>query len=944
MFRRKLFASVAGLSGLAIAITGIALTPVTATAVDPCTISVTKGGLVPTYGANGDVEVTNYSIYCVAKFRTVANDYRFTVPAGITKIDYLVVGGGGGGASGGGGAGGVLMANDYSVTPGQAISVSVGRGGDGGTGGNGTSSLATKGADSSFAAITALGGGAGGANGVSGTIFNGASGGGSRFDCTSSNCGQGIAGTSVAGQGNNGGYSTYNSYGAGGGGGGAGGAGLNTTRNYIGGKGGIGLASDITGTSTYYGGGGGGGINNNHCQYVGVDENENLTFHSTTPSVNGGGPGGLGGGGRGSSWGYSCGTRGVMANATAGEPNTGGGGGGTDPEDIGAGAGGSGVVIVRWVSNVNLKTITFNSNVTPAQTASQVVGSGVATPLTPSSFARSGYVFMGWTAAQDGTGTLYADGDSFTTAADVTLYAKWAAGVTNTLTFNANGGTGTMANQTAGTSTAVTPNAFTRSNFTFIGWNTAANGSGFAYADGAIYSFQEDTTFYAQWQAVVPTYRVTFYGNGAGGGTTASQSASSSTPLNLNGFTRTGYNFLGWNTNYSSGSATYRDGQNYAFTSDVSLYAIWVIQANNNLVYDGNSSTGGSTASQTASSNTLLRANGFTRTGYTFINWNTAADGAGVSYESNYVYSFAAGLTLYAQWGENISISYDANTSDSGTTPTTQSTYVGSPGINLPLNSGNLRKAGYRLAGWNANSGGTGTPYALGASSIKFSATRVLYAQWTPAVYSVVYAPNGAASGTEPSKVTFTFGSTLTVARNTGLLEKPGFDFGGWSTAADGSGSKFEPEATNVSLTTDTVLFAVWVSRASVPQTSFEVVPITPPAVNIKPVVIVKPVTSSLGGFKGNSTTLTQSMKSAMKRLYSANSKFDTVVVSGFTTGSTKIKANAAIAKARAAKAAAYLKSIGFKGKLSSVTGKQTSSPSTRSGSVQIRFSNQPVK
>jgi uncharacterized repeat protein (TIGR02543 family) len=301
---------------------------------------------------------------------------------------------------------------------------------------------------------------------------------------------------------------------------------------------------------------------------------------------------------------------------------------------------------------------------------------------------------MGWTIAQDGSGTVYADGDAYTTSADVTLYAKWAAGVTKTITFDSNGGSGSMTAQVAGTSVSINPNEFTRSNYTFNGWNTAANGSGFAYPEGAIFSFQEDTTLYAQWQQIVATYRVTFYGNGASGGTTASQSASASTPLNLNGFTRTGYNFLGWHTNYSSGSASYLDGQNYAFTSDVSLYAIWVAQTNNNLVFDGNGSTSGSTATQTASSSTLLSANGYLKTGHTFRNWNTAANGTGVTYQSNYVYSFASGRTLYAQWGENITVSFNANGADSGNVPSTQSTYVGSPGINLPLNSGNLRKAG----------------------------------------------------------------------------------------------------------------------------------------------------------------------------------------------------------------------------------------------------------
>ena len=933
MKKNSLLASIAGLS---IALTGLAITPISATAVDPCPITVTKGGSAP---ANGDIEVTNYSIYCVAKFKTVASDYLFTVPAGISTLDYLVVGGGGGGASGGGGAGGVLMENDFSVTPGAAITVSVGRGGDGGTGGLSAVSLATKGSSSAFGNITALGGGHGGAAGSSSTDVSGASGGGSRFDCTGSYCGAGqIAGIGTQGQGNDGGYSTYNSYGAGGGGGGAGGAGLNTTRNYIGGKGGIGVISNITGADTYFGGGGGGGINNNHCQYVGVDANDNLTFHSTEPSINGGGPGGLGGGGRGSSWGYSCGTLGQMANATAGTPNTGGGGGGTDPEDINAGAGGSGVVILRWVSNINLKTITFNSNNTPAQTTTQTVGAGISTALTQNAFGRSGYVFMGWTAAADGTGTLYADGDSFSTSIDTTLYAKWAAGVTRTVTFDANGGTGTMATQTAGTSVGVNINRFTRANYTFNGWNTAANGSGFAYTDGAIYSFQEDTTFYAQWQAVVPTFRVTFYGNAASGGTTPTQAASANTQLNLNGFTRTGYNFLGWDTNYANSSATYLDGQNYAFTSDLSLYAIWVPQVNRDLIFDGNGSTGGSTATQTASSSTLLNTNGYTKTGHTFRSWNTAADGTGVSYQSNYVYSFAAGRTLFAQWGENIAITFDANSADSGSVPATQSTYVGSPGINLPLNSGNLKRAGYRLAGWNANSGGTGTPYALGASSINFTSNKTLYAQWTPAIYSVIYAPNGASAGVEPAPVTFTYGTTLTVARNTGQLEKPGYTFGGWSTAPDGTGVTFEPEAANVALSNDTVLFARWVSAASTPISNGT--PNNPPTSPIQIITAKSPKVLTVSGFKDGSALLTKSMQSRIDAFLSKYSGYKKLTVAGYTEGPTILKSDRALSSRRASAARTYIKSfLKYEAQIVTIIGSTSKVKSSSLRKVKITLS-----
>ena len=57
------------------------------------------------------------------------------------------------------------------------------------------------------------------------------------------------------------------------------------------------------------------------------------------------------------------------------------------------------------------------------------------------------------------------------------------------MTFNANGGTGTMANETDTAPTALTTNTFTRTGYTFAGWNTVAGGGGTAYADGATYPF-----------------------------------------------------------------------------------------------------------------------------------------------------------------------------------------------------------------------------------------------------------------------------------------------------------------------------------------------------------------------------------------------------------------------------------------------------------------------
>jgi uncharacterized repeat protein (TIGR02543 family) len=771
-------------------------TTATSLAGNPCTVTITKGGVATT---SSDVAITNYGIYCVATFKTVGSDYSFVVPSGTLKLDYLIVAGGGGGASGGGGGGGVLTANDYVVIPGTSLAIAVGGGGSGGSGGLSQALAGGKGSNSSLKDLIAIGGGGGGSAGAgTATSQDGGSGGGSRFDCDTVPCARwgtlGNAGKGVQGQGNSGGTATISSYGAGGGGGGAGGTGFNTTQPNVGGNGGPGIASSITGTSTYYGGGGGGGVNANcNCSIT-----------------NGGGQGGIGGGGTGSSYGYAGGTLGANANATAGTANTGGGGGGVDPEDTGGKPGGSGVVILRWVSTQSQKVLTLNSNTTSVQTSTQYFSAGIATPIALNSFTRLGFVFNGWNTAADGSGQSFSDGASAILLSDTSIYAQWAPGVTHAVTFNSNTGSGTMANQVASDSTALSTNAFTKSNSRFIGWNTKADGTGFNYIDTAIYSFAFDTTMYAQWQTIVPTFTVTFYGNGADGGSTASQTASSTTALNLNGYSLTGNNFLGWSTT-SNGAVAYQDGASYAFTSDTNLYAKWVTQANNTLSFDGNTSTSGSTAAQIASLSTRLNANGFVKTGYTFRNWNTASDGSGISYQSTYTYSFAAGLTLFAQWGQNITISYNSNTADSGSVPTSQSTYVGSPGVNLSLNTGRLLKSGNRLAGWNTQANGLGTPYALGASSVSFTVTTVLYAQWTAATYQVVYSGNGQTAGSEPSAQTFNVGTSVQISDNSGQLAKSGYTFSGWNTAPDGTGTTLTPAAT-VSLTSDTPLFAQWSS------------------------------------------------------------------------------------------------------------------------------------
>ena len=88
---------------------------------------------------------------------------------------------------------------------------------------------------------------------------------------------------------------------------------------------------------------------------------------------------------------------------------------------------------------------------------------------------------------------------------DATYTAQYSATarVFYTITFEPNGGTGEATTQTfeVGVDTALNPNPFTRTDYKFTGWNTAADGSGATYADkGAILELTGDMTLYAQWQ------------------------------------------------------------------------------------------------------------------------------------------------------------------------------------------------------------------------------------------------------------------------------------------------------------------------------------------------------------------------------------------------------------------------------------------------------------
>jgi len=138
-----------------------------------------------------------------------------------------------------------------------------------------------------------------------------------------------------------------------------------------------------------------------------------------------------------------------------------------------------------------------------------------------------------------------------------------------TVTFDANGGTGSASPQSSPFPNGLTPNTATRNGYLFTGWNTVIDGSGAGYYDGATYDFFHDITLYAQW-----TYTITFDANG-GTGTMAPETGGWPYNLNANTFINTGYTFAGWNTSVNGSGTSHSDNEFIYLASDITLYAQW---------------------------------------------------------------------------------------------------------------------------------------------------------------------------------------------------------------------------------------------------------------------------------------------------------------------------------------------------------------------------------
>lgn len=144
--------------------------------------------------------------------------------------------------------------------------------------------------------------------------------------------------------------------------------------------------------------------------------------------------------------------------------------------------------------------IAFNANGGTGAPVSQIKWQGESITLSSDKPTRFGYSFVRWNTNTSNTGTAYSPGATYSTNANVTLYAIWKAN-TYTVSYNANGGTGAPANQTKtyGVDLTLSDIKPTKNGYTFLKWNTNSSGTETSYNSGATYSGNYAITLYAVW-------------------------------------------------------------------------------------------------------------------------------------------------------------------------------------------------------------------------------------------------------------------------------------------------------------------------------------------------------------------------------------------------------------------------------------------------------------
>lgn len=481
--------------------------------------------------------------------------------------------------------------------------------------------------------------------------------------------------------------------------------------------------------------------------------------------------------------------------------------------------GGTYTLYAVWGAKTYTITYTAGSGITgvtgiPAAGSATHGSNYTVSSATPT---RSGFKFDGWTSSAGGS--VAAGGTISNVTSNITLTAKWIARYT--VSYNGNGHNSGTAPATvtvdSGGSTTAAANPFTKTGSTFTGWNTAANGSGTAYAAGAtISNITSNITLYAQWQGN-PT--ITFNANkptGAGSanvaGTPSSTTVTYNTAYTLPTSTPTlkGYTFAGWKKD-NTGTAISAGGSAGNITANTTFYAQWTEKTGYSVsFYDAFGGTGdgtqvGTTQSGKKWTDNITLPTTPSKTGYTFAGWFLTKDGNGNAGQMSSamavrdiwaIQSIADTTTsvkLYAKWTEKDRVEVTLNLNGSGASYNGSTSNYTSGGLlngsswSIP-NLANPTRVGYNFKGWADSASATSGSYNAGHTFTNLTASKTVYAVWAAAPVTFTF-QGGHASATLASGATTTatanYGSNLTTkANNTYTLAGNNFSNWGYTNAA----------------------------------------------------------------------------------------------------------------------------------------------------------------
>lgn len=418
-----------------------------------------------------------------------------------------------------------------------------------------------------------------------------------------------------------------------------------------------------------------------------------------------------------------------------------------------------------------------------------------------------------------------------------------AAKTSYTVTYNANGGSGAPASQTKqkDVTLKLSTTVPTRTGYTFKGWGTSSTTTTVSYAPGANYTQNANITLYAIWTLI--KYTISYNANGSSSapasGAPAAQTKNYNQTLTLSSTkpTRTGYTFLGWSTSSTATVATYAAGGSYTTNADAVLYAVW----SRTVTYNGNGNTGGSTTASTATGNTALtiKANGFIKTHYDFVKWNTQADGGGTDYSAGTTYTGGT-TTLYAIWAPKTEyiVSYHVQsgvTEEVTELPENQIKYHGETlklTTQKPQRANSSTGVQYFFNKWSTSSdpSTTGTLYSAGGDFTE-NQTRSLYATWTSDPSEVVYTytfnanggswPSGYEANWPAGGTTGTYPTITKKHKNTATLpsvtpQRTNYTFTGWALEENAdwhsieNNESFYLAGSTCNEQQDTIFYAVW--------------------------------------------------------------------------------------------------------------------------------------